>query len=321
MATTKTKLLNKASKEFTSKTVSCVCYSASKINLDNGFCYILIDKTKSKIIKNIAIHSNKNREMTLSGQMDIGEYIIQTPVSLSDSFKETPELFILNYENNYFMVHSLIGYNKETDHYDYRAEILQNKNKSFIVYDITEINSNLLNNSIPLWIYNKDRLNIPIYPSYLSPINLETPYLSVEVIDTKGLSMPTYSKENNNNYVGQWKQDTIRLHLINAKTEAQQELAYNIQTLSQNYNENVFGVNDFINFKSASDDRQKGFGIVSNKAISDFKINYYQETLANNTVIELIKSIIVQVNKQQIILFNLENVGEDNNKRMKASTS
>ena len=201
MATTKTKLLNKASKEFTSKIVPCVCYSASKINLDNGFCYILIDKTKSKIIKNIAIHSNKNREMTLSGQMDIGEYIIQTPVSLSDSFKETPELFILNYENNYFMVHSLIGYNKETDHYDYRAEILQNKNKSFIVYDITEINSNLLNNSIPLWIYNKDRLNIPIYPSYLSPINLETPYLSVEVIDTKGLSMPTYSKENNNNYL------------------------------------------------------------------------------------------------------------------------
>lgn len=308
MATAKTKLLNKASKEFTSKIVPCVCYSASKINLDNGFCYILIDKTKSKIIQNIAIHSNKNREMTLSGQMDIGEYIIQTPVSLSNSFKEAPELFILNYENNYFMVHSLIAYNKETDHYDYRAEILQNKNKSFIVYDITEINSNLLNNSIPLWIYNKDRLNIPIYPSYLSPINLETPYLSVEVIDTKGLSMPTYSKENNNNYVGQWKQDTIRLHLINAKTEAQQELAYNIQTLSQNYNENVFGVNDFINFKSASDDRQKGFGIVSNKAISDFKINYYQETLTNDAVIELIKSIIVQVNKQQITLFNMEEI-------------
>lgn len=307
MAAAKTKLLNKASKEFTSKIVPCVCYSASKINLDNGFCYILIDKTKSKIIKNIAIHSNKNREMTLSGQMDIGEYIIQTPVSLSNSFKEAPELFILNYENNYFMIHSLIAYNKETDHYDYRAEILQNKNKSFIVYDITEINSNLLNNSIPLWIYNKDRLNIPIYPSYLSPINLETPYLSVEVIDTKGLSMPTYSKENNNNYVGQWKQDTIRLHLINAQTEVQQELAYNIQTLSQNYNENVFGVNDFINFKSVSDDRQKGFGIVSNKAISDFKINYYQETLTNDAVIELIKSIIVQVNKQQITLFNLEN--------------
>ena len=77
MAGEKTKLLNKASKEFTSKTVPCVCYSASKINLENGFCYILIDKTKSKIIQNIAIHSNKNREMALSGQMDIGEYIIE----------------------------------------------------------------------------------------------------------------------------------------------------------------------------------------------------------------------------------------------------
>ena len=308
MAGDKTKLLNKASKEFTSKTVPCTCYSASKINLENGFCYILIDKTKSTIIKNIAIHSNKNREMTLSGQMDIGEYIIQTPVSLSDSFKETPELFILSYDNSFFMVHSLIAYNQEANHYDYRAEILQNKNKGFIVYDITEISSNLLNNSIPLWIYNKDRLNIPVYPSYLSPINLETPYLSVEVIDTKGLSMPRYEKENENNYVGQWKQDTIRLHLINATTEAQQELAYNIQTLAQNYNENAFGVNDFINFKSVSDDRQKGFGIVSNKAISDFKINYYQETVTSNIVIELIKTIIVQVNKQEIILFNAEEI-------------
>lgn len=83
----------------------------------------------------------------------------------------------------------------------------------------------------------------------------------------------------------------------------------------------MFGVNDFINFKSTSDDRQKGFGIVSNKAISDFKINYYQETLTNDAVIELIKSIIVQVNKQQITLFNLENVSEDNNKSMKVSTS
>lgn len=308
MAGDKTKLLNKASKEFTSKTVPCVCYSASKINLENGFCYILIDKTKSTIIKNIAIHSNKNREMTLSGQMDIGEYIIQTPVSLSDSFKETSELFILSYDNSFFMVHSLIAYNQEANHYDYRAEILQNKNKGFIVYDITEISSNLLNNSIPLWIYNKDRLNIPVYPSYLSPLNLETPYLSVEVIDTKGLSMPRYEKENENNYVGQWKQDTIRLHLINATTETQQELAYNIQTLAQNYNENVFGLNDFINFKSVSDDRQKGFGIVSNKAISDFKINYYQETVTSNIVTELIKTIIVQVNKQEITLFNAEEI-------------
>ena len=47
MAGEKTKLLNKASKEFTSKTVPCVCYSASKVNLENGFCYILIDKTKT----------------------------------------------------------------------------------------------------------------------------------------------------------------------------------------------------------------------------------------------------------------------------------
>lgn len=309
MAGEKTKLLNKASKEFTSKAVSCICYSANKVNLENGFCYILIDKNKSRIINNIAIHTNKNREMTLSGQMDIGEYIIQTPISLSDSFKEMPELFILSYDNNYFMVHSLIAYNKEADHYDYRAEILQNKNKGFIVYDITKINSNLLNNSIPLWIYNKDRLNTAIYPSYLSPLNLETPYLSVEVIDTKGLSMPISRIENKeNNYIGQWKQDTIRLHLINAPTETQQELAYNIQTLSQNYIENVFGVNDFINFKSVSDDRQKGFGIISNKSVSNFRINYYQETVSNNTVIELIKSIIVQVNKEELILFNLENI-------------
>lgn len=310
----KTKLLNRASKEFTAKTIACICYGASKVNADNGFSYILIDKNKSKIIDNITIHTNKNREMGVSGQLDIAEVIIQTPVLLSSTFKEEPELYILKDDNNFFMVYSLIAYNKDMNHYDYRAEILQNKNKSFIVYDITTVKDNLLNNSIPLWIYNKDRLNIPIYPSYLSPINLEKSYLSVEIIDTKGLSMPTMStmpkaEDKKINRINQWKQDTIRLHLINETTEKQQELAYNIQTLAENYNKNVFGVNDFINFKSVSDDRQKGFGIVSNKAISDFKINYFQETMSNNTVIELIKSIIVQVNKKQITLFNLENIG------------
>lgn len=307
MASEKTKLLNKASREFTSKTAPCVCYSASNIQAYNGFNYILIDKTKSRIINNIAVHTNKNREMHQVGQIDIGEYIFQSPFSLSEMFNEKPALYILEYEKKFFMVHSLIAYNKEADHYDYRAEILQNKNKNFIVYDITEIKDNLLNNSIPLWIYNKERLNIPIYPAYLSPINLETPYLSVEVLDTKGLSIANIKKDKDNSYIEQWKQDAVNLYLMNASSEMQQQLAYDIQTLAQNYNENVFGINDFINFRSVSDDRQRGFGIISNKAVSSFKINYYQETITDYKALEIIKEIIVQINNEAVTLFNIEN--------------
>lgn len=304
----RTALLNKASQSFTDKNKPCVCYGASSVNGWNGFNYILIDKTKSKIINNIAIHTNRNRDMTISGQMDFGEYIFQTPVSLSDMFKENPDLYILNYDNKFFMVHSLIAYNNEMKHYDYRAEILQNKNKNFIIYDTTEIVSNLLNNSIPLWLQNSERLNIAVYPSYLSPLNLETAYLSVEITDTKPFSMTRLRKENGDTVIGQWKQDTVRLHLINQTTELQQELAYNIQTLSMNYKDNVFGINDIINFKSVQDDRQKGFGIITNKVISDFKINYFQETITRNIAMHFIKELIVKVNENTITLFNLNEI-------------
>lgn len=300
----KQKLLRQASKEFTAKNVKCICYSASRVIAENGFSYVLVDRKENKVINNITIHFNKNREMYPTGQMDLGEVVIQTPVSLSDTFKTSPELFILKLSDSddYFMVYSLIGYNKEMSQFDYRGEILQNKNKDFIVYDITNIKDNLINNSMPLWLLNSERLGLPIYPAYLSPLNLETKYLSVDITDTRALTIA----ELDNKSIGQWKEDNIRLYLMNATTEEQQDLAYKIQTLAMEHIDNIFGVNSTVGFKSVFDDRQRGFGIVSNKAISDIVINYYQSTQSSDLSIELIKKIIVKVNNETITLFNLE---------------
>ena len=254
--------------------------------------------------------------MTEFGQFDVGDLVIQSPVNLIDMFREAEAdkdiiyLMKMSDDDLYFSVYNIIAYNKEMKQYDYRAELLQNKNKSFIVYDISEINDNLINNSIPLWLLQKDRLDIAIYPFFLSPINLSIPYLTVEVVDTYALSMPNvdYQKDK----INQHKQDRIRLRGLNIELEKQQELAYNIQSLQSNYKENVFGITNMINFKSILNDTQKGFGIVSNKCQSEFTINYILETKRLYKSEDLIKEVIIQLNVDNenliIPLFNLNEI-------------
>lgn len=309
----KTKLLQKASLEFTVKNISCICYNAKRINLKNGFTYILVDKKQGKKIDNITIHNNTRREINEFGNFDIGELVIQTPISLLDIFKE-PEadtLYLMKMADDdlYFSVYNLIAFNKEMKHYDYRAELLQNKNKSFIVYDTSDITENLINNSIPLWLLQKDRLDISIFPAFLSPVNLTTPYLTVEVIDTLPLSMP---KAEYKEKIKQHKKDKIRLRGLNIELEKQQELAFNIQSLQDNYNNDTFGVLNIINFKSILNDNQKGFGIISNKCQAEFDINYMIETTRLNKPDELIKEVIINLNidneTAEIPLFNLNEI-------------
>lgn len=312
----KTKLLQKATLDFTVKNISCLCFLSKRILLPNGFTYLFVDKSNIKKIDNITIHNNIRREINEFGTFDIGDLVMQTPINLLDIFKEseinedTIYLMKMADDDLYFSVYSLIAYNKEMKNYDYRAELLQNKNKSFIVYDITDIKDNLMNNSIPLWLLQKERLNIPIFPSFFSPTNYEKEYITIEIIDTQALSMPELEyKGNANNKIRQHKKDRIRLRGLNVSLEKQQEIAYNIQVLNDNYNENIFGVSNKINFKMILNDTQKGLGITSNKCQAEFDINYIIETERLSKSEDLIKELIIQLNIDNhsltIPLFNL----------------
>lgn len=308
----KTKLLHNASLEFSVKNANCVCYNAKRITLKNGFSYLLVDKKKAKNINNIAIHSNIRREMFDSGQYDVGDLVIQSPINLINVFREAEDeidniyLMKIAGENLYFSVHNIMAYNKEMKQYDYRGELLQNKNKKFIVYDISNVKENLSNNSIPLWLLQKDRLGISIFPYFLTPLNLEKEYLTVEVVDTTALSIPNIDYKENK--IKQYKKDKIRLRGINIELEKQQELAFNIQSLSENYNENVFGIMNMINFKSILNDIQKGFGIISNKCQAEFDINYLIETERLYKSEDLIKQVILQLNENELTLFNINEI-------------
>ena len=147
----KTKLLQRATLDFTVKNIACYCYNAKRILTKNGFVYILVDKKENKKIDNITIHNNTRRDINEFGNFDIGELVIQTQVNLLDIFKEHTDdadtVFLMKMADDdlYFSVYNLIAYNKEMKNYDYRAELLQNKNKSFVVYDITEITDDLIN--------------------------------------------------------------------------------------------------------------------------------------------------------------------------------
>ena len=285
----KEKLLKQASKEFTDKLISCIAYECEYIINKNGFAYILINKNKAHKVDNIAIHISNDRNMSNSGQYDSANINIQTQKDFSDIFRASNSSILLKYKDFIIGVSSYSGYNNTMKQYNYTGEILQNKNKNFVIYDISNIENQLSTNSIPIWIDNKNNIGIEIYPSFLSPLNYENEYLSVEVLDSKALNMVRQSGTE----LLQWKEDRVRLHLINANTLTAQTVALNIQNLSIDCTD-AFGCEDFIKWHTTSEDRQSSFGIISNKATSEIKINYILKTITDKTE-NYIKKIISQI--------------------------
>lgn len=300
----KSRLLQYASGQFTDKKVKAVVYNAERLMLENGFIYLLV-KSKGQTIDNLTIHKTVRREARETGLLDMGDILIQSPLELFNSFNEKGNILLIKYNDMWIGINSLLGYNNEMRQYDYRAEALENYKRDFVVYDISQIEDSLFNNSIPLWLLQSKRLGLDIFPAFLSPLNYTKPYIAVEIKNSKPLA---FVRRKEINKLEQMKRDTVRLYAINLSLVDQQELLYNIQNIANEYTEDIFGIHSMLSFNSEIK-ASGSFGMIPNTAWCEFDINYNFDIIRKVKAEDYIKTIIVGVNEiKNLTLFNLREV-------------
>ena len=187
---------------------------------------------------------------------------------------------ILVYYKDYIIgINKMIAYNEVAKTYHYNGEIIQNRNKGYIVLNDSIASSLFLSNSTTKWLSFGTYSGIQFYPSFLTPSNLETVHAIVEITKTVPISL---AKQVNDTIVQQSLTDYCKITLINGTLKQAQDVA--VALYEQAGEVKLFGVLDFPAWSQEQSDVQSSFGVKANKRTMDLKINYVLESGATKAL-------------------------------------
>ncbi len=296
------KILAHVDREYQDKQNPVTAYGYEYYIAANGYGYILYNTKKSKVI-DCAIKLINYRQQTADGVRDNAKVSISMKDSSIDFFKVKNNGVLLIYKDYKIIVNNLYDYNENANQYQYTGEILENINEQFIIIDTLELVTYLATTSLNKWLEYTDEIGVPIYPAYIAPYNINTSYMTVEILETKSnhdtkLIDADYLRQNNT--------DNVKLTLYNADTQTAQKVLYNIQQLGVTYN-NSMGTITTPSWATSYDTKQDSFGILSNKKECELKVNY--NLIVNLTEpfdIKYLKKVLATINDYEITLYNEE---------------
>lgn len=284
------KLLGKAINVYEDKEIQAQAIPATSLNGSNGFSYILIDTDSSYDIK-CSIHLTSMTLQQSEFSYDSGTIFIETQTDLFSIFADRTNFIIISYNNYYIGIKNLYGYNEVNKTFRYECEIIDNKNKNFVITDSSEASEKLLSNSTMNWLLFGDYCGIPVYPSFLSPLNLETAYLSIEIISTIPVSTIW---QDSDTIKKQTLKDKCKLSLINGTLNDSQNIIDYLYTQAEE--KEYFGIMNSIAFSQNNRENQIAFDIKSNIRTAEFYINYELESDAE-TALKYITSALFTMNE------------------------
>lgn len=191
----------------------------------------------------------------------------------------TRNLILIYYKDFIIGINKMIGLNAVAGTYHYNGEIIQNRNKGYIVLDDTSASTLFLSNSTTKWLSFGSYSGIPFYPSFLTPANLESAHAVVEISKTVPVSIPVQVSDT---IVQQNLTDYCKITLINGTLKQAQDIA--MQLYEQAGEVKLFGVLDFPAWSQDQNDVQSSFGVKTNKRVMDLKVNYVLESGATKAL-------------------------------------
>lgn len=238
----------------------------------NGLAYLLKDEESAEEIK-CAIHIDSNTFQESEASYDAGIVSISIQQNIFDIFNQRPSYIIVSYEDYLIGIKDLGGYNEINGTYSYTGQIINNKNKNLIITDSSVAAELFLSNSTVYWLLFGTYCGITVYPSFLVPINSESTYLSIEIINTRPIC-PVWQYDDDTKK--QKLIDHCKLSLINGTlNDAQNVINYlDLQAEEKEY----FGLMDFVAFSQKNSETQQSFNIKSNIRSAEFNINYELES-------------------------------------------
>jgi len=195
-------------------------------------------------------------------------------------------IYVASYEGLKFAFSRRDNYYKQADLFHYKGDALYSIMDTQLIDSMTgfDTTSPIVSNSLPIWL----TLNqfFPMYPSYLSPQNLQPPYATVDIIpsETRALQQFPLLDANSNPY--QLTHDTVRITIYGIRNNA----ALNFANYVFDYSRNTDNIG-MMNMPIIQDDKttQPEFGILAMKKTITFEVSYYQSTI-NDIARKLIES-------------------------------
>lgn len=197
----------------------------------------------------------------------------------------TRSMVLVYYKDFIIGINRMIAYNEVAGTYHYNGEIIQNRNKGYIVLDDTSASTLFLSNSTTKWLAFGTYCGIPFYPSFLTPTNQETAHAIVEITKTEPVSLV---KQVSDTIVQQSLKDYCKITLINGTLKQAQDVSSLLY--EQAGEANLFGVLDFPAWSQDQADVQSSFGVKANKRTMDLKINYVLESGATSAIKYIIEA-------------------------------
>ena len=197
----------------------------------------------------------------------------------------TRSMVLVYYKDFIIGINRMIAYNEVAGTYHYNGEIIQNKNKGYIVLDDTSASTLFLSNSTTKWLSFGTYAGIPFYPSFLTPANQETAHAIVEITKTEPVSLVTQVSDT---IVQQSLKDYCKITLINGTLKQAQDVSRFLY--EQAGEAQLFGVLDFPAWSQEQADVQSSFGVKANKRTMGLKINYVLESGATSAIKYIIEA-------------------------------
>lgn len=187
------------------------------------------------------------------------------------------------YNDLFFSFYTQEGYYEKAGNYIYTGHSIYNKNLHFF-YDEEPVDfQNIPCDSSIKWL--SINLNIPIYLSYTTPLNLETPYMVVTINNTECI----YLEPELPNKLAGYQIDECVLTLYNCDATESASIAYYIYNLPYYQKDLQLAVMESqFQFKSVQSDIQDAFLLKTNIKQAEVKVNYnvVYETLEAQKIIK-----------------------------------
>lgn len=232
----------------------------------NGLAYILLGDDATAI--SASLHTSTAQIQRAEGILNVADVLITTQADIFSLFETDSPVYVLEYKELKMCIIRSSDFNEVADTYHYMAEIIQNRNKGFILLNENLTNQMFFTNSIARWLEFGKNYDYKIYPAFLTPQNIEDTYFTVEIYETSYGAALKRTEEG----LSQYLFDKIKITLTNGDLDYAQKFSYDLDNQATRYN--YFGYNDFPKWSQSDFELQTGFGIKTNMQTMEIQINY-----------------------------------------------
>lgn len=210
------------------------------------------------------------------------------------------EIFIGTFQGNRFSFSSRGPFYIQADLFHYVGDAVYPFMETQLVDDVIAFSTTaqVVSNSLPIWLsmsnyepqpWEAFGVNFPLYPSFLSPANLQPPYATVHIDpdSTEAIaSAPTFSSDCTHDQI---TQEHVRVTLYGLRNASALDFADFVGQFTRS-NPSTMGI---MNMPIIKDEKrtQTELTTIAMKKTIEFDVNYYQHR-ANNIARQLIESAI-----------------------------